>query len=453
MASGRIPKATVGLRVALASLLAVAHVAAAQLSAQSIATYHLTVTNSWSQESHEDWAPLFTSVQRAHFSHLGGGTHDSSLSVWQEGGLSSPGMVYMQETGWVDHPDPTTVDLKSEFDTHIADGSAYSFLNYPRHFSPLEPPVTVSLDVSSTHPLVTLVSMLGPSPDWFIGVSGLNMRESGNWREEITVDLFTYDGGTRSNDETFLCCQNGPLESPQKPISLFTDTPNVDDPLRTALTGDQIGTFTFELQSVHQVGGTLLPGDADQDLDVDQLDLVQVQIAGKYLSGQPATWGEGDWDGAPGGSPGNPPTGDGLFNQFDIVAVQQGAAYLSGPYAAIRSNGQSGDGQTSVAHSSLSDELFANARAGVPWTPVSIGSAAHRISAYTPQNPDGSLVNDAQIGLPDDFALNDFSLNESLTTEAGLGIADVVHVPEPAALRLFIIGLLVVLPRCRHRHI
>ena len=40
-----------------------------------------------------------------------------------------------------------------------------------------------------------------------------------------------------------------------------------------------------------QGGGTQLqPGDADMDLDFDQLDLVQVQIAAKYLSGQAATW-------------------------------------------------------------------------------------------------------------------------------------------------------------------
>ena len=36
----------------------------------------------------------------------------------------------------------------------------------------------------------------------------------------------------------------------------------------------------------------LQAGDADMDLDFDQLDLVQVQIAAKYLTGQPATWGE-----------------------------------------------------------------------------------------------------------------------------------------------------------------
>lgn len=78
------------------------------------------------------------------------------------------------------------------------------------------------------------------------------------------------------------------------------------------------------------------PGDADQDWDIDQLDLVQVQVAGKYLTGQPATWGEGDWDGAPVVLTAKPPEGDGLFNQLDIVAAQQAGLYLSGSYDAER---------------------------------------------------------------------------------------------------------------------
>ncbi len=31
---------------------------------------------------------------------------------------------------------------------------------------------------------------------------------------------------------------------------------------------------------------------------------------------------------------GSPPAGDGMFNQLDIVAAQQAATYLTGPYAA-----------------------------------------------------------------------------------------------------------------------
>ena len=64
-------------------------------------------------------------------------------------------------------------------------------------------------------------------------------------------------------------------------------------------------SFPSVALSNETVGGggkpKLQAGDADQDLDFDQLDLVQVQIAAKYLTGQAATWGEGDWNGAPGG--------------------------------------------------------------------------------------------------------------------------------------------------------
>ena len=92
----------------------------------------------------------------------------------------------------------------------------------------------------------------------------------------------------------------------------------------------------------------LQPGDADQDLDFDQLDLVQVQVAAKYLTGQAATWGDGDWNGAPGGSVGNPPAGDGKFDQLDIISALSAGKYLTGPYAAIATGGTASDAQTSI---------------------------------------------------------------------------------------------------------
>ena len=455
MVDVQVSKTMERLCVALVGPLAAVFVFAAQVSAQSIATYQVTVSNSWSQASHEAWAPPFSSVESAHFSHLGGGTHNSSLSIWQDGGLSSPGMVRMQESGWIDHFDPEVVDLKSEFDQHLADGTAYSFLNYPRYFFPLEPPGTVSLDVSSTHPLVTLVSMLGPSPDWFVGVSGLNMLEAGEWRQEITVDLFTYDGGTRSNDETFLCCRNGPLEAPQKPISLFADTPNADDPYRTALTSAQIGTFKFELQSVQQGVTKLRAGDADRDHDFDQLDIVQVQIASKYLSGQPATWGEGDWNGAPGGSADEPPLGDGQFDQFDIIAALKTGTYLTGSYAAGTADANTSDGRTSAIYNSATGEFSVDTPASIQLTSINIDSAAGIFTCADARNLGGSFDIDsddnifkstfggsfgsvrfgnvAQTGLSEAFVLGDLTIVGSLRGGGDLGEVDLIYVPEPCS--------------------
>jgi outer membrane protein assembly factor BamB len=104
--------------------------------------------------------------------------------------------------------------------------------------------------------------------------------------------------------------------------------------------------FTYEGVAAAPV--PLRAGDADQNLQFDQLDLVKVQVAAKYLTGQPATWGEGDWDSAPGGERGNPPQGNGKFDQFDIIAAQQAGIYLTGPYGPLEQTGQQGGGQTSA---------------------------------------------------------------------------------------------------------
>jgi hypothetical protein len=48
----------------------------------------------------------------------------------------------------------------------------------------------------------------------------------------------------------------------------------------------------------------------------------ELDSAAKYLTGEPATIEEGDW------------TGDGVFDQRDVVAALQTGSYQSGPYAA-----------------------------------------------------------------------------------------------------------------------
>ena len=58
----------------------------------------------------------------------------------------------------------------------------------------------------------------------------------------------------------------------------------------------------------------------------------------------------GDWDGAPGGSRGDSPAGNGLFDQLDIIAALGAGTYLTGPYAAINEGGILEDDQTSLVY-------------------------------------------------------------------------------------------------------
>lgn len=83
----------------------------------------------------------------------------------------------------------------------------------------------------------------------------------------------------------------------------------------------------------NEVPSPLQAGDANQDLSFDESDLIEVFQAGKYRKDEPASWSEGDWNGAPGGRVGLPPIGDGLFNESDLIAAFQGGIYRTGDYA------------------------------------------------------------------------------------------------------------------------
>jgi hypothetical protein len=211
------------------------------------------------------------------------------------------------------------------------------------------------------------------------------------------------------------------------------------------------------------MGDVLQAGDANQDFQFDQLDLVQVQVAARYLTGQAATWGEGDWDGAPGGAPGNPPTGNGLFDQLDIIAALDAGTYLTGPYNAIRPDGISGDAQTSVVYNPATGEVGVDAPTGTELTSINIDSAAGIFTAEAAQNLGGSFDNDAdnnifkatfggsfgslsfghiaQAGLSQEMLINDLTVVGSLAGGGALGDVDLIYVPEPSTVGLFMLAV------------
>ena len=91
------------------------------------------------------------------------------------------------------------------------------------------------IEVSSDFPRVTLVTMIAPSPDWFVGISGESLLdEDGQWVSEKTFTLYPYDAGTDSGiDYTSPNADSDPAELID---SLRSQFPFSDAP---------IGTFTF----------------------------------------------------------------------------------------------------------------------------------------------------------------------------------------------------------------
>ena len=214
-------------------------------------------------------------------------------------------------------------------------------------------------------------------------------------------------------------------------------------------------------------GGAVMlqAGDADMDLDFDQLDLVKVQIAAKYLTGQAATWGDGDWDGAPGGEVGGPPVGDGQFNQLDIIAALSAGFYLQGSYAALSAGGAMGDAQTSVGYDANTGRVWVDPPAGKDLTSINIESAASIFTGDAAENLGGSFDNDAdnnifkatfggsfgaisfgnvaQAGLSEQFVRDDLTVVGSLAGGGDLGSVDLLYVPvpEPSALVLLLLAV------------
>jgi hypothetical protein len=231
----------------------------------------------------------------------------------------------------------------------------------------------------------------------------------------------------------------------------------------TLVSGDPIDVVVEGNVLLHEVDTRLQAGDADQDWDFDQFDLIQVQAANKYRKDSPATWGQGDWNGAPGGAVGNPPIGDGRFDQQDIVAALKNGLYRTGPYIAVPGGGQRNDDQTSIFYDARTGEVSVDAPAGVQLTSINIDSAGGIFTGESAQNLGGSFDNDAdhnifkatfgssfgslsfgpvaQVGLSANFVSNDLTVVGSLAGGGDLGDVDLVYVPEPSTVTLVLFSL------------
>lgn len=187
------------------------------LDTASTVTYELTIYNEWSAETHPANLP-----DDAHFSWLGGATHDGRVSFWAPGELASPGMKEMAETGGVE------ILVEQEIGAAINAGTARTSI-FKKIYTPEKPAIapgqrTTSFEIHRTNPRITLATMLGASPDWFVGVHDLSLWENGRWIRELSVDLPLYDGGTKSGVVPIM---GGPDEDPPKPIELITYDPTL----------------------------------------------------------------------------------------------------------------------------------------------------------------------------------------------------------------------------------
>lgn len=196
---------------------------------QNSANYNISITTIWNSTDH-------TSVPgNAHWSPLAGATH-KNLNDILEFGITAPttnGIKDIAETG-------STANFNTEVNTAIAAGNADQYLE--QGFSPFagnnSNAAISNVLVSEDFPFITLVSMVAPSPDWFIAVNNLDLRSGNNavnngWKDTFTLDVFAYDAGTDSGTDY---TSSNSVTTPRESISMVSGAP---------INGNRMATITF----------------------------------------------------------------------------------------------------------------------------------------------------------------------------------------------------------------
>ena len=175
--------------------------------AASEVEYRVTFKGMWNLQSTPGGI-----VPGAHFTTFVGAVHNSNVTYWRSGGLATPGIENVAELGATD---------RFQFEIYVSGDNKLSIIHERPGTGP-EGSDTFDIKVTSDYPLVTLLSMIGPSPDWFVGISGVSLLDgNGEWQTQRVINLYPHDAGTEEGTEFTL--NNSPT-NPQEAISSIRNT-------------------------------------------------------------------------------------------------------------------------------------------------------------------------------------------------------------------------------------
>ena len=165
--------------------------------------YEVIFNTFWSEESHPRDFP-----DGAHFSSLVGAVHGAQVSFWGPGKPASWGLELIAENGRAAARDRDRrrargkrgveiIDFTQIVDRAINRGQAKEMISGPSIGNGVGQS-TAQFEVNREHSQITLLSMIAPSPDWFVGVRDLNLCMNDQWVTELSLPLYVYDAGTDS---------------------------------------------------------------------------------------------------------------------------------------------------------------------------------------------------------------------------------------------------------------
>ena len=184
------PQITLVLLVAIGSVGSV-------LADSKGANYKLELIIDWSAELN----PFEYPGKGAHTSSLIGLTHGNQFILFEDGATASSGLELVAENG-------RSGILKAQFEELRRKNrigavvEADGIKAVPGRFS-------TTFSTTQEHPLLSVITMVAPSPDWFTGVSAVPLHSDDGWVDVVKLPLWVWDAGTDSgptyvakNDDT-----------------------------------------------------------------------------------------------------------------------------------------------------------------------------------------------------------------------------------------------------------
>ena len=146
------------------------------------AEYTVIVKSTWTKTTHP-----FEYPSGAHFSGLIGASHNAEYSVFAVGRRPTPGLERLSEEG---KHSPLDTEIQSAIDqgNALMEFESGGLKNW-------KDSMVSTVRVDSAHPLVDVVNMVAPSPDWFTGATNVDLAENGGWVARKTLTLPAYDSG------------------------------------------------------------------------------------------------------------------------------------------------------------------------------------------------------------------------------------------------------------------
>ncbi len=176
---------------------------------QNERVYTVRMRSSWSKDSHPNFHP-----DGSHLSPMIAWSHTFEDTLFKSGAVASEGMEIMAETG---APTVITEEIKAL----IAKGSILDYGVGSVFFTPGEEEVQVR--VSPSTPYITVVSMIAPSPDWFVSARNVKLYDQGKWVEQTSIPAPLYDAGTDDGEEFTSADKD---TQPKQPIGRFAGAPS-----------------------------------------------------------------------------------------------------------------------------------------------------------------------------------------------------------------------------------